>query len=471
MNAAQVINRIKDAVGPRGWVSEPEAMAPYLTEPRGLYRGDAAMVVRPADTDEVATVVRLCAEAGLPIVPQGGNTSLCGGSAPRAGGGEILLSLSRMNRIRGLDRFNFSMIAEAGCVLADIHQAALGAGLRFPLNMASEGSCQIGGNLSTNAGGVSVLRYGNARDLVLGLEVVLPDGRIWEGPRSLRKDNTGYDIKQLFIGAEGTLGVITAAALKLFPKPREVVTSLLAVKDVASAIELFSRVRDEIGDCATAFELIPRIALDFALRHIPGTVDPMTGIHPWYVLVELTSSATRSVLREALEDLLEAALAKELVRDGVIAESQAQALSLWRLRESIPEAQKFEGGSIKHDVSVPIAAMARFIDEACAAVSHVIPGCRPVVFGHVGDGNAHFNVSQPPNADSQAFLGRWDEINRIVHDMAVVMGGSFSAEHGVGRLKLDQMERYKSPVELDVMRAVKQSLDPQGIMNPGKVLR
>jgi FAD/FMN-containing dehydrogenase len=473
--SAVSLERIKSAVGPKGWTTDPADMAPLLLEERGHYRGRAALLVRPASTAEVADVVRICAETGTPIVPQGGNTGMMGGATPFEHGGEVLLSLSRLNRIRALDALNYTMTAEAGCVLANLQKAADDADRLFPLSLGAEGTCQIGGNLSTNAGGVQVLRYGMARDLVLGLEVVLPDGRVLEGLRGLRKDNTGYDLKQLFLGAEGTLGIITAAVLKLFPRPRENETAFLAVREPAAAIELLARIRSGTGDAVTAFELISRTALDMVLRHIPGTSDPLAETHRWYVLVECASGDSGGGLRDALERALAGALEAGLVLDATLAASAQQSKAMWRLRDSITEAQKHEGGSIKHDVSVPVSSVANFIAEASAAVERALPGIRPVAFGHVGDGNIHFNVSQPANephdgAALAAYLGRWEEVNRVVHDIVARMNGSISAEHGIGRRKVGELAHYKSAIEIELMRTLKQTFDPKNIMNPGKVV-
>ncbi len=473
--SAAVLERLKAIVGPKGWLDEPAAMAPYLKEERGLYVGRAPAVIRPASTAEVAAVVKLCAEAGIAIVPQGGNTSLVGGGVPHDHGGEIVLSLSRLNRVREVDPLNYTITVEAGAVLANVQQAAAAVDRLFPLSLGAEGTCQIGGNLSTNAGGISVLRYGMERDLVLGLEVVLPDGTVWDGLRSLRKDNTGYDLKQLFIGAEGTLGVITAAVLKLFPRPREVETAFVAVRDPAAAIELLARARNGSGDAVGAFELISQTALEMVLRHIPGTVAPLADHHDWYVLIELSSSTTGGALKTSLERVLAEALEAGLVPDAVIAASAQQAQALWRLRETITEAQKPEGGSIKHDVSVPVSKVAAFIAAAGEACESRLPGIRVVAFGHVGDGNIHFNLSQPAGeakdgAARAAYLARWGEFNRLVHDIVSEMGGSISAEHGIGRLKREELAHYKSAVEIELMRALKRTLDPKNIMNPGKVV-
>src|SRR6516165_1767186 len=451
MQIEAALERIKGVVGPRGWIADPGECEPYLVEARRLWRGATRLVVRPAATAEVAAVVRICAEARLPIVPQGGNTGLVGGGVPPEDGQNIILALSRMNRIRAIDPVNFTMTIEAGCILAQLQQAAAEADRLFPLSLGAEGSCQIGGNLSTNAGGIAVLRYGNTRELTLGLEVVLPDGRVWDGLRGLRKDNTGYDLKQLFIGGEGTLGIITAATVKLFPKPRETDTAFLALDRVEDVMDLFARARAATADQLTAFELMPRAALDLALVHIPGTIDPLNARHPWYVLLEMSSSQAESGLRGLLETLLATALEEGLIADGVIAESGAQAKELWHIREAIVEAQLFSG-SIKHDVAVPVSRVADFIIRATTGVCEKLPGIRPMAFGHVGDGNIHFNLTQPDGADTAAYLARWQEFNDIVHSIVRDLHGSISAEHGVDRLKRNEITHYKSPVEIEQMR-------------------
>ena len=464
----KVLRRIRSIVGDRGWIDAEDAVAPYLYEERGLFVGRCTAVVRPASTAEVAEVVRLCAEAGVKVVPHGGNTGLVGGGVPRGG---IVLSTARLDAIREIDAANRTMTVEAGAILADVQAAAAdAAGALFPLSLAAEGSCRIGGNLATNAGGINVLRYGNARDLVLGLEVVLPDGRIWNGLRGLRKNNTGYDLKQLFLGSEGTLGVITAAVLKLFAKPRSSETALVAMADIAAAVDLFQRINDAVGDALSAFELIPRLAVDFCVAHIPGCADPFAAPHPWYVLLRLTSPRRDDPLRGALEFVLAEAFEADCIGDAVIAQSEAQALDLWRMRESIPEAQKHEGGSIKNDVSLPLSRVAAFIDRATSAVQSALPGIRVCAFGHLGDGNIHFNLSQPKNMDRAAYMTEWERLERIVSDIAANLDGSFSAEHGIGELKRESLLRYKSDVEIELMRRLKRTLDPAGIMNPGKVL-
>jgi len=467
---------IRAAVGPKGVVDDAQEIERYLAETRGMYRGRTALVVRPSSTAEVAEVVRLAAAAGMSIVPQGGNTGLCGGGVPQDEHG-IVLSLGRMNRIRSIDPVDFTITVEAGCILADIQKAAEAADRLFPLSLGAEGSCQIGGNLSTNAGGIGVLHYGNTRDLCLGLEVVLPDGRIWNGLGALRKDNTGYDLKQLFIGAEGTLGIITAATLKLFPRPREIETTFLGFAKATDAMELFARARAASGDQLTAFELIPRRGLEFAARHVAGIIDPLAQQHAWYALLDVSSSRPGSNLRASLETFLGEVVEAGLIEDGVVATSAQQSQQLWRIREAMVEAQKYEGGSIKHDVSVRVSRVAECIERLTAAVEACIPGCRPLAFGHVGDGNIHFNISEPTRADlktdplpTKSFLAHRTEVNKVVHGIVAEMGGSISAEHGIGILKRDELPRYKGAVALEIMRAVKRALDPEDIMNPGKIL-
>ena len=466
----ELIARLEAVVGAKGLLTDVEAMAPHLLDRRGRYEAHALAVVKPANTEEVAAVVRLCVEARVPIVPQGGNTGLVGGGIPDDDGRAIVLNLARMNRIRALDPVNDTMTVEAGCILQNLQTAAREADRLLPLSLGAEGSCMIGGNLSTNAGGIQVLRYGNARELVLGLEVVLPDGRVWDGLRGLRKDNTGYDLKQLFIGAEGTLGVITAAVLRLHPRPRASATAFVAVPDVAAAVALLGTLRAGSGEAVTSFELIPRLGLDFALRHVPGIVDPLGARHDWYVLTELWSSAENARLSETLETVLGEGLEAGLVTDAALAASEAQAQAFWRIREALVESQKFEGGSIKHDIAVPISAIVEFVARASAAAEALVPGVRSLAFGHIGDGNIHFNLSQPEGADTVAFLERWDELRRAVYDLVVDLNGSISAEHGIGRLNLETNLRTKSEVEIDLMRKVKRALDPENLMNPGRVV-
>lgn len=465
-----LVSHITDVVGPNGCLTEPGDIAPYLEEERGLFHGASALVVRPGSTEEVAAVVKLCAEFGVGVVPQGGNTGLCGGGVPAETGEEIILALGRMNTVRDIDATNFTMTAEAGCILADIQTKADAVDCLFPLSLGAEGSCQIGGNLATNAGGINVLRYGNARDLVLGLEVVLPDGRIWNGLRALGKDNTGFALKQLFVGSEGTLGIITAAVLKLFPSPRETETAFCALASLEDVTRLLNRSRALSGDAVTAFELVPRIGLEMCVAHINGVSDPLSEPHDWYTLIEFSTSRPEAGLRAGFESLLEVAFEEGIIVDAVIAESLDQTESLWRIRESLPEAQKFEGGSIKHDVSVPVSRVPEFIARGMETLRKAFPGVRPCPFGHVGDGNVHFNVTQPLGMDKQIYLAQWENMNRIVHDIVMEMNGSISAEHGIGRLKVGEMEHYKDDVELDLMKTLKAALDPARTMNPGKVV-
>ncbi len=465
-----LLGRLAEIVGEYACIADAAAMAPFLQEPRGMFHGKAALVVRPASTDEVARVVAACAAAKVAIVPQGGNTGLCGGAAPHEDATEIVLSLGRMNKVRAVDAANFTMTVEAGCILADVQRIAGEHGCLFPLSLAAEGSCQIGGNLATNAGGINVLRYGNARDLTLGLEVVLPDGRVWNGLRALSKDNAGYALRHLFVGAEGTLGIITAAVLKLFPRPHEAATALCALDDLAAVTKLLHRARALSGDAVTAFELIPRIGLEMCARHIPGVSDPFDAPHAWYVLVAFSSSRPGQPIRASFDALLEAAFGENIIANAVVAESVEQSNALWRLRESLPEAQRHEGGSIKHDVSVPVSCIPQFIASGTALMAQHFPGARPVPFGHVGDGNIHFNVTQPIGADKTAYLAGWGKMNRLVHDLVVGLNGSIAAEHGIGQLKVAELAHYKDPIELDLMRRVKRAIDPNNLMNPGKVI-
>ncbi len=464
------VERIGRALGPSGCITNQERIDPYLVDFRGLYRGSTSLVARPNSTAETSEVLSICNELGVGVVPHGGNTGYCGGATPSASGDEIVLSLARMNHVRELDAANFTMTVEAGCILADVKAAAEQAGLFFPLSLGSEGSCQVGGNIATNAGGLNALRYGVARDLALGLEVVLPDGRVLDGLTSLRKDNTGYDLRDLFIGAEGTLGVITAASLKLFPALRSVETAFIAVADPAAAVELLARLRGASGDAVSTFEYLPRIAVELATHHVPGVIDPLGRPYDCYVLCELSSARDDAGLRAALETGLAGALADGLVLDAAISESLAQRNAMWRLRESVPEGQRAEGASIKHDVSVPVASLPTFMAEATAAVLAIVPTGRMVTYGHVGDGNLHFNVSEPAGGDRAAFMSREAEIQAAVHEIVRRYRGSISAEHGIGQLKRAQLARYKDPVALEVMRVIKRVLDPRGIMNPGKVL-
>jgi FAD/FMN-containing dehydrogenase len=468
--AADLVARLGAIVGARGLVTDPGEMAPYLTDWRELYQGRAAAVARPASTEEVAAIVRLCAETRTPIVPQGGNTGMCGAATPDTSGNAIVLNLARMNRIIELDALNNTVAVEAGCILANIQQAALAADRFFPLSLGAEGSCQIGGNLATNAGGINVLRYGNARDLVLGLEVVVADGRIWSGLRSLRKDNTGYDLKHLFIGAEGTLGIITKAVLKLFPRPRSSVTALAAMPSAEAAVELLALLRNHCGDRISAFEIMSRNCLDMVFRQIPGTRDSLPAIQPWYVLAELSDTRTGSALRDEFERALAEGIERKFVGDAVIAENQAQAQALWRLRETIPEAARVEGLVYRHDIAVAVSRIPAFIAAASRALETRFPGVRIICFGHVGDGNLHFNAFVPGRERDDAEARAAIDVNRVVHGIVQQFGGSISAEHGIGQSKRDELRRHKSEVELALMRTLKKALDPHNLMNPGKVL-
>ncbi len=464
------IEEIQAIVGPAGLITSPLEVAPYATDWRKRYLGKPAAVVRPASTAEVAGVVRACADSRTAIVPQGGNTGLCGAATPDSSGSQIVLNLSRMNRVRAIDTRNNTMTVDAGCVLAKLQNTAEEAGRLFPLSLAAEGSCEIGGNLSTNAGGTAVLRYGNARELVLGLEVVLPSGEVWEGLRGLRKDNTGYDLKQLFIGAEGTLGVITAAVLKLFPLPKSHATAVVALQSPEKALALLERALEACGERLTGFELFSDFCLSLVLKHFRDTTAPFRHRFPHYVLMELSDTQSGEGVRDLVESMLEAALGEKSILDAAVAQSETQARDFWKLREFISEAQAHEGPNIKHDVSVPISRIADFISATDAELARAHTGARVVTFGHLGDGNLHYNVSAPKGVDPDVFVRNTAAINRLVHDGVARFGGSISAEHGLGQLKRDEIQRYKSQLELELMRKLKRALDPHGIMNPGKVL-
>ena len=468
-SAGPLLPALKAIVGDTHVLTSAADSAPYLTDWRGRYHGQALAVVRPGSTAEVAAVVRCCAEVGVAIVPQGGNTGLCGGATPHAEGEELLVSLTRLNRVRAIDADNATMTVEAGVPLAGVQDAAAHAGLLFPLSLAAEGSCLIGGNLSTNAGGTAVLRYGNARDLVLGLEVVLADGRVWDGLKGLRKDNTGYDLKQLFLGSEGTLGIITAAVLKLFPRPRSSVTAWAAAADVASAVKLLRAMRTALGDRLTGFELVSADCVTLARAQFPSLPDPLPG-HAWFALIQADDAAAGASLISEVETALADAISDETARDAIIAQSDMQAAALWALREHIPEAQRLEGPNVKHDISVPVSRIPDFLDQARVALDAVFPGVRYVVFGHLGDGNLHYNLSAPPGGDAAAFVAATPRANRIVYDLTAEHGGSFSAEHGVGQMKREELLRYKPAIEVELMRRVKRALDPAGLLNPGKVV-
>jgi FAD/FMN-containing dehydrogenase len=466
----KTLGELKAAVGEGSWLESPDAVAPYLTDFRRLYQGSAALVLLPRSVDEVARILQICNREETAVVPHGGNTSYCGGATPDETGAEIVLSLRRLNRVRQVDAADYSMTVEAGCTLAEVQAAAREADRLFPLSLGSEGTAQIGGNLSTNAGGTAVLRYGMMRDLVLGLEVVLADGRVLEGLKSLRKDNTGYDVKSLFVGAEGTLGVITAACLKLFPQPADTATALAGIDSPRHALDLLARLRTAAGDQVTSFELMPRLAVELTVKHVPGVANPLDQNTPWYLLIELSSPNPRQGLLTLLTAALEDAAAAGTIRDAMFAASMAQAQAMWKLRESVPEAQRRHGASLKHDVSVPVSAIPTLIEQGSALVRRLAPEGEVVSYGHAGDGNLHFNVSQRPDADIKSFVARGPVLELAMFDLVESLGGSISAEHGIGRLKAAEFARRADPVELAVMHELKRALDPKGIMNPGKVL-
>ena len=468
--SAALIARFAGIVGERHALVAEADIAPFVTERRGLFSGRASLVLRPGSVEEVSRILALATETRTPIVPQGGNTGLVGGQTPDMSGGQIVLSLSRLDRIREVDVASNTMTVEAGVILQRAQEAADAVGRLFPLSLASQGTAQIGGNLSSNAGGTGVLAYGNARELCLGVEVVLPTGEVFDDLRKLKKDNTGYDLKNLFVGAEGTLGVITAAVLKLFPKPKGREVAWVGVGSPEAALSLFNLALDRAGSGLTAFELCASIAVDFSARHIPGIVAPLTGGHPWLVLMEISSGRSAEDARALIEDILAAGVELDLIEDAVIAQNLSQADAFWAVREAMSDAQKPEGVSIKHDISVPVASIPAFIREAGAAVLNAAPGARLVTFGHMGDGNLHYNVSQPQGSSGEAFLARYREINDIVHAIVRRFGGSISAEHGIGRMKRDELIATAPPVATELMRRIRKSFDPAGIMNPGKVI-
>ena len=459
---ADILSRLKAVLGEGGWSQDPDRLAPKLLEWRDRWTGQTPFLALPASTADVAAVVGICAEAGVAITPQGGNTGLVGGQIPQ---GEILLSTERLRRVRDVDALDDVMVCEAGVTLQAAHEAALAKGRRFPLDLASQGSATIGGVVSTNAGGTAVLRYGTTRDLVIGLEAVLPNGEVWNGLKRLRKDNTGYDLKQLLIGAEGTLGVVTAAALKLFPVMASRATAMVGTDSPRKALDLLARAKDAAGGGVEAFELMSRVGVDFALKNIEGQRDPLQAPHPWYVLVELASGEPGSA-EAAMERLLGRALEDGLIADAAIAQTETQARAFWSLRENQSPAQKPEGATWKHDVSVPVSRVADFLEAAAEAMGRFAPGCRICAFGHVGDGNIHYDVLRPDGADDAPHAARRDEGSRIVHDIVASMEGSISAEHGLGAMKTAEAARYKAPVELAAQRAVRAALDPKRIMNP-----
>jgi FAD/FMN-containing dehydrogenase len=466
----ELLDRFAAIVGEANTVRDPQQMDAYLVELRHLYAGKASLVLRPGSTEEVSQILKLANETGTAVVPQGGNTGLVGGQIPFDSGEEIIVSLSRMNAIRSIDPEGNTMTVDAGVILEQAQTAADQVGRLFPLSLASEGSCQIGGNLSTNAGGTAMLAYGNARNMVLGLEVVLADGRIWEGLRALRKDNTGYDLKDLFIGAEGTLGIITGAVLKLHPKPEERSTAFAGLNSIEDAARFFGLARQSVGSELTTFEVIPRVGIQMVLKHGQQVRHPLSDEYEWYALIELTGLEATGATNTSLENLLGEALEEDTLQDAVIASSIAQRNEIWRLRDLMSEVQSIEGGSIKHDVSVPIALIPEFINRANDLVEVIVPGSRPVPFGHYGDGNIHYNVSQPVEMDRDIFMAQWDPVCAGVHGIVLDLNGSISAEHGIGRMKRESLKKVKSEVEMDMMQQIKTLFDPNGILNPGKVL-
>ena len=466
-----LIARFAEIVGADHALTDAEDIAPYLTETRGLYHGATALVLKPGSTEEVAAIMKLASETKTPVVPASGRTGHVGGAVPREEGTDIVLSLERMTNIRKIDTAGNFMVVDGGVILAEAQKAAADNDRLFPLSLGSEGSARIGGNLATNAGGTAVLAYGNMRNLCLGLEVVLPTGEIWNGLRSLKKDNTGYDLRDLFIGAEGTLGIITGAVLKLFPRPKGHQVAFAGVASPEKALELFNLAATRCASALTGFELMAEMAFAFTVKHTEGARNPLSATYPWYTLIDVSTSDSQESADAMITALLEEALEQGLVEDAVIAKSEAEIAELWHMRETMSEAQKPEGGSIKHDVSVPVSSVPAFLHEADAAVMAAVPGARICAFGHLGDGNIHYNISQPEGADKAAFLSRWGEVNAIVHAIVLAHGGSISAEHGIGRLKRDELARIREPIEIELMQRIKKAFDPAGIMNPGKVLK
>jgi FAD/FMN-containing dehydrogenase len=464
------IAQLKAVVGDGAWLDSPDDIAPFTTDFRGLYRGATPLVLLPREVDQVARILAICNRDELAVVPHGGNTSYCGGATPDESGSQIVLSMRRLNRIRHLDPANYSMIVEAGCTLAEAQAAAASRARLFPLSLGSEGTAQIGGNLSTNAGGTAVLRYGMMRDLVLGLEVVMADGRVLSALKSLRKDNTGYDVKSLFVGAEGTLGIITAASLKLYPQPADTATALAGIDSPQQALDLLAQLRSATGEQLTTFELMPRLAVELTVKHVPGVANPLDQGTAWYLLIELSSPNPRAELAALLADALQEAAVQSTIKDATLATSLAQSQAMWKLRESVPEAQRHHGASLKHDVSVPVSCIPQLIEEGSELVRRLVPEGQVVSYGHVGDGNLHFNVSQRQGTQKTAFLARGAQLESAVFDLVERLGGSISAEHGIGRLKAAQFAERADPVELAIMRVLKCALDPKGILNPGKIL-
>lgn len=467
------IEALKEISGSKGWTEDQDVIEPQTKEPRKKFFGKTPLLLLPNNTSAVSRIMKYCNENKIKIVPQGGNTGLVGGSIPDNSGNEILLNLKRLNKLRQFNTLNHTITVEAGMILSDIHGLADNEKCQFPLHIASEGSAMIGGNISTNAGGINVLRYGMTRELILGLEVVLPNGDIWNGLSDLKKDNTGYDLKHLFIGAEGTLGVITAASLKLYPAAMQRHSAFVAVSDLDAATKLLGHARDISGDTLIAFEIMPRIGIDFTVKHIEKCRDPLAEKYEWYILMECATSMTSDLmdLKKVMERILETAFEEGLVLDGVVPKNISEINKLWDLRHHFSEAQSFEGGSIKHDIAVSVSQIPAFLTQATAAVKKAIPGIRPVPFGHVGDGNIHFNLSQPIDMDTKEYLDKWEDVSRIVHDITAEFNGSLGAEHGIGILKLKELEYYKSDVDLNMMRSLKKALDPNNILNPGRVIR
>lgn len=463
---ATVDDRLKSIVGAGGWKTDPAELEPHLTEWRGAVVGKTRILVAPRTTEEVSQIVRTCAEAGIGIVAQGGNTGMCAGAVPDDSGEQVLLSLARLNRIRSIDPLNYSIEVEAGCVLADIQAAARGANRYFPLSLGAEGSCQIGGNLATNAGGINVIRYGTARAMVLGLEVVLADGTVLHGLRSLRKDTAGYDLKQLFIGSEGTLGIITAATLRLLPDPGETTTALVSIRDSGDAVQLLAALRGRLEDRIQAFELISRRILETVEQNIPGAKIPIPEAHPWYVLMEVATGGNAETFEAALMDMID----QGIMTDAVIAKNSAEARELWHLRHSIAEAERKQGKALKHDISVPISALQEFLKRGDRLLAEIRPDATLLAFGHVGDGNLHYNVRLPPGLAEEERTAEGNRISTAILDLVAELGGSFSAEHGVGSVRRNQLRRYRGGVEYELMRRLKETLDPQNILNPGKVI-
>ncbi|SDQ81834.1 FAD-binding oxidoreductase [Pseudovibrio sp. Tun.PSC04-5.I4] len=470
MTNPNLVTAFQALIGDANVLVSEQDKAPFLTEWRDKFRGATPMVLRPGSTSEVAHCITLAAQHDLKVVPQGGNTGLVGGQIPNPDGSEIVLSLSRLTKIRDIDPEGYTMTVDAGVTLQAIHDAAEKHGCLFPLTLASQGSCQIGGNIATNAGGTAVVSYGNTRDQVLGLEVVLANGEVWNGLRTLRKDNTGYDLKQIFIGSEGTLGIITGASLKLQPAPASIEVALVALESPAKALSLFSLAKSHAGSMLTGFELMPQSGMQFVCDHMEQSRFPFEQQHPWYVLIEISAGTKDIDIASLTETIFTEAFEADMLRDGLLAQSKAQAADFWRLRHGLSEAQKFEGGSIKHDVSVPVAKVPEFLEEALEAVLKAVPGCRPVPFGHMGDGNIHFNITQPKGADKAEYLAKWDDVNRVVHGIVASYNGSISAEHGIGILKRDLLAEVKSTVEMNMMRSIKAALDPKTMFSPGRIL-